>query len=671
MRVLISSLFYDTSQEAFTPYVYGLLRSACDQIPYLKENLTWSKPLYKLDFSDANIIDVYLSAIKEPPDLFGISCYSWNTNFQLGFSKILKKKFPNTLVVMGGPNVPEKDPQFFEKYPHVDFLIHGEGELVFCDLLEKIKKSEDLTEVANISIKGSGRTKSAPRDPKSMDIPSPYLSGYFDEIIKEMRASSIEPYALWETNRGCPYSCTFCDWGSATMTKVRKYSLEKAKLEAEWFSHNKIKAVYNCDANFGIFPQDEEIAKALSETKKRTGYPHESWFTFAKSSPRRVFSISKILHSSGLLRNGVTVSVQSMDKETLEVVKRKNLKMEDYKYIVKEMLKLDVPIYSEVLLGLPKETLMSFKKGIYELIEAGVHESLRFYNIDVLQNSELAEEEYRERYGIETMPVRQYGSFGIMKDPELCDGSNYISATKDFPNKDLIEAHVFALSVQLLHCTGWTRYLSIFFHREEIKCYEEFYNELFEYVKTKNNSVLSKVINKIRDEVNILYSSSGNELSHRAIWKQEDFIYNGKKHTVSGRVVFRAYIELITQHEVFFIQIKDFIESRIGKMSIKIQDVLKFQKDVMITPEYKKEKGKKKFYLFDHYSYFKHYQTDEPLKRGPIFLHFKDQAMGPGGNLGIKTDSLADFLKTVGNGTRLLPHFYTHQLPKSRFLRFL
>ena len=95
-----------------------------------------------------------------------------------------------------------------------------------------------------------------------MDIPSPYLAGYFDEIVDEMREQGLEPYALWETNRGCPYSCTFCDWGSATMTKVRKFSLERAKAEAKWFSDKKIKAVYNCDANFGIFPRMRKLQKS-------------------------------------------------------------------------------------------------------------------------------------------------------------------------------------------------------------------------------------------------------------------------------------------------------------------------------------------------------------------------------------------------------------------------
>ena len=154
------------------------------------------------------------------------------------------------------------------------------------------------------------------------------------------------------------------------------------------------------------------------------------------------------------------------------------------------------------------------------------------------------------------------------------------------------------------------------------------------------------------------------------MWKQEHFNYRGKKQSVSGRVVFRCYIELMTEFDKVYAEIQDFVESRLGKMNIKIKDVLRFQKRIMITPDYKKGKGKYSFYFFDHHDYFKYYQKNNKLKFRPNVISFSDKAMGPAGNEEIDTSSLSNFLKTVGNGTRLLPHFYTHQLPKSKTLKF-
>ena len=52
-----------------------------------------------------------------------------------------------------------------------------------------------------------------------------------------------------------PFACTFCDWGSATKSKVRKFSEERLEREIEWFGDNEIAYVDCCDANFGIFQE--------------------------------------------------------------------------------------------------------------------------------------------------------------------------------------------------------------------------------------------------------------------------------------------------------------------------------------------------------------------------------------------------------------------------------
>ena len=97
-------------------------------------------------------------------------------------------------------------------------------------------------------------------------IPSPYLTGIFDKLIESHPKN--EWLILWETNRGCPFKCTFCDWGSATASKVNKFELERLKLEIDWFSKKKIEFIFCCDANFGILKRDIEIAEYAAKKKK-------------------------------------------------------------------------------------------------------------------------------------------------------------------------------------------------------------------------------------------------------------------------------------------------------------------------------------------------------------------------------------------------------------------
>ena len=97
-------------------------------------------------------------------------------------------------------------------------------------------------------------------------MPSPYLTGIFDELIKENPEEKW--LASWETNRGCPFSCTYCDWGSATNSKVSRMHLDRVYAELDWFSKNKVEFIFCCDANFGMLPRDYDIALKAAENKK-------------------------------------------------------------------------------------------------------------------------------------------------------------------------------------------------------------------------------------------------------------------------------------------------------------------------------------------------------------------------------------------------------------------
>ena len=97
-------------------------------------------------------------------------------------------------------------------------------------------------------------------------LPSPYLTGVFDETMKEN--PNERWLASWETNRGCPFSCAYCDWGSAIASKVSRMDMDKLEKELMWFAKNKIEFIYVCDANFGMLPRDMEISKKAIEIKK-------------------------------------------------------------------------------------------------------------------------------------------------------------------------------------------------------------------------------------------------------------------------------------------------------------------------------------------------------------------------------------------------------------------
>ena len=124
-----------------------------------------------------------------------------------------------------------------------------------------------------------------------------------------------------ETNRGCPFACTFCDWGSLTYAKVKKFPEEKVYQEIEWLGANKIEYIFMADANFGIFPdRDMAITDYILDVQKRTGFPATVNANWHKNAKQNVIEIVKKFISNGFNR-GMTLSVQSMDDDVLKIIK--------------------------------------------------------------------------------------------------------------------------------------------------------------------------------------------------------------------------------------------------------------------------------------------------------------------------------------------------------------
>ena len=204
--------------------------------------------------------------------------------------------------------------------------MHDEGETTFAELLRGLHDGTHPSNIQGISYRHLGRTTKTESSTRLVDlsvIPSPYTTGVFDKLIVDN--PNISWHASQETHRGCPYSCTFCDWGSAVYTKIRQFDQARLLDELEWFGTNQIDLLYNCDANYGIYKRDIDLTAAMVDVKSKLGYPRKFRAAYAKRSDNKVFEISSMLNAAGMSK-GVTLSMQSMDSHTLDIIKRKNLR---------------------------------------------------------------------------------------------------------------------------------------------------------------------------------------------------------------------------------------------------------------------------------------------------------------------------------------------------------
>jgi radical SAM superfamily enzyme YgiQ (UPF0313 family) len=368
-----------------------------------------------------------LEAYADEPAVFLFSNYIWSTAPNLEISAKAKEVNPGNVTIHGGPDVPKYAADvedYFRANPHVDITIRGEGEFSCAEVLEALVGHVGdgpvdlsvLKDVPGISYRdGDKVVRTADRDRiTELDvIPSPYLTGQFDvyvegwaevhdELLGDIDAwSYLLPVVVLETNRGCPYGCTFCDWGSATLSRIRKWSLERVFAEIEWCAEHMVDTIGLADANFGIMERDVEITQRVADLKNSVGFPRQFGTNYAKNTVKHLQRIVEILAGADILSYGL-LSLQAMDEDTLDTIKRSNIKLEKYEQLAQEFRKAKLPLYVDLMVGLPGQTVRSFRNDMQECANREVH--TKIFQTQLLVNSPMNDPAYRKEHGIVTKP---------------------------------------------------------------------------------------------------------------------------------------------------------------------------------------------------------------------------------------------------------------------------
>jgi len=409
------------------------------------------------------------------------STYVWNHRYNYKLARRVKELNPEVVIMFGGPEPAITDPQLFDKEPFMDLVFKMEGEITFRRVLESW--GSDFTHIPGLLIntaQGLVDTGDCERISDLDQIPSPYLTGIFDRIMAE------NPDVIWnatlETNRGCPYQCTFCDWGSLTYNKVKKFELTRVFHELEWIGEH-CGFVTITDANFGMFiERDDMIVDKLIEVQRQWGKLSSFSMTWAKNQKNEVVGIvSKLIRESPNFGQGLTVSVQSMDHDVLENIKRRNLDQHKIDEIFALCDRNNIPVYTEVILGLPGETVASWKEAFWKIFRAGNHTGINILQAQLLENAEMNLLQ-KKLWKIDSVPVYDYmsGSYG---DVDLSECVDVVISTKDIPREMMLDTMVWNSFIQTFHINGITTYIARYLARAHGIDYSEFYDALYEFVQ--------------------------------------------------------------------------------------------------------------------------------------------------------------------------------------------
>jgi radical SAM superfamily enzyme YgiQ (UPF0313 family) len=405
--------------------------------------------------------DTLWESLKQnPPDVLMLSNYCWNEALSFHFAKLAKKIRPDTLVVMGGPNIsiePDRQLAYMGAHPEIDFYVLGEGDFLATEIvrnfleagksLQRLGAREVPSCIYRRPTSELVRQTASERHNEIDEIPSPWLTGAMDEFFD----GKLCP--LMETNRGCPFTCTFCVQGTRWYTKVHNFSLPRIQEEIEYVAHRihtecpSMGTLRLADSNYGMYERDIEISGYLGQMQRKYGWPDYIDATTGKNRPDRI--IKSMEQVSGALV--LYQAVQSLDETVLKNIKRSTIKLEAYHQLLVHVRGRGLRSNSDLILGLPGETLETHVNALHRLLDTGISQVTNF-QLMMLKGSELETIETRNQFRFDTRFRVLPKNFGTYGGETVFDVEEIVVGTESLSFEDYVACRKYALiSVAFWH----------------------------------------------------------------------------------------------------------------------------------------------------------------------------------------------------------------------------
>ncbi len=562
-NIYLAQINYLHGKSTFLPYAVGTLIANAKANDEVDSFFDFKEPFFIRADQD-NILKKI-----DSPFLFGFSNYIWNHEYNKVLAKRIKELYPDCYILFGGHHI-SNETTVLENEDYVDFLIFGEGEETFTELLLALKNNTPLSEINNIAFRQNGKIIRTPsKKPQRIDYPSPYLSGVFDSIINNY--PDIDFHAIIETNRGCPYKCAYCDWGSLN-SKIRFFPEEKVMAELKWFSDHNIRGFGCADSNFGMFERDEKFVDEMVRLNHEYGVLNRFQVSSAKNSNERVFRISKKMNECGMDK-GATLSFQSMSEEVLRNIYRTNIPIESFTALLNMYNEAGFATFSELILGLPGETYESFIEGIDILLDAGQHNSIYIHNCEWLPCSAMSDKEYISKHGLEYVVIPLNESHTVIdKNEEIIEKSRLIVRTNTMSREDWVRMNVYSTTIQCFHHEGLLMHFALYLRNEKGIRYSDFYQSLIDYLVSDNTSLSGKIYHElIHRFVAVSRGESGIIFEDRRFgdvgWPSEEYVF----------------LNIAYEIDRFYDEIKPFLKQYFSDTDV-FESLYTYQKNVIKLP---------------------------------------------------------------------------------------
>jgi tRNA A37 methylthiotransferase MiaB len=373
--------------------------------PEIADQLEWLVPIQQT-LTDKELLD-YVE--QHQPDVLCTSHYMWNHDYLINqLSKIRSQLSKHIKVIAGGPSVNiNLDSAFLKKNPYIDYAVYGAGEQAFADIIKSLVSKTPLIafNTSNCGWVNSNTGQTIVADYKFVKMISTSPFTHNRELFAEMTRTLLErngvlylPYTL---TRGCPYSCTFCDWNSGLGNKLsrRKNTYQE---EIDLFHELGIKQIYLSDANVGQYDEDIDMIEYFAQKNLQHNAGFKISGNYSKLRKDVNLKIFNIMAESGLVQKTLNFSIQDTNEEILKNINRPDVGWETHAAMARELVTKhpQLIVKAQLIYGLPGQTPRTWRQTLRQVTGANIL-PIVFLNEPLPASPAMYNPEYQRRFQFE------------------------------------------------------------------------------------------------------------------------------------------------------------------------------------------------------------------------------------------------------------------------------
>ena len=406
-KIKLKILFYHAGGHTAWLYPAALQLKTYIDLFYqdVADQLEWLVPIQQ-EVSDEELIR---HIEQTDTDILCTSHYLWNHAFLTAQLSRVRNKLKHTVkVVAGGPSIDvNNNHNFFEQYPCIDYAVYSAGEQAFADIIDHLVTDKPMIafNTSNCAWKNhnTGRTVVADYKFVKMIETSPFIHNkdLFSAMVSDAKKKNVPVWLPYTLTRGCPYSCTFCDWNSGLGNKVSRRK-NTYKQEIDLFQQFGVTNIYLSDANVGQYDEDIDMMDyfAQKNLKENAGF-HVSG-NFSKLKKENNLKIFNIMAQGQLVTKTLNFSVQDTNKQVLDNIDRPDVGWDVHVAMANELQEKypHLIVKAQLIYGLPGQTPTTWQHTLDQVTQQNIL-PIVFLNEPLPASPAIYDPEYQRRFQYE------------------------------------------------------------------------------------------------------------------------------------------------------------------------------------------------------------------------------------------------------------------------------